>query len=325
VSAESSHRAGAAPSRTGLLEKILVPLDGSEFGEQALPVARSLAGLAGPDTEIHLVHVHVSVPIFIEGIATVNPELERDREELEQEYVGTAARALSEEWSGTVRSALLHGPVDEALEEYADTQHIGLVLMSTHGRTGLKRAWLGSVTDRVIRRTGRPVLTFRPSEDPDAANEILREIGEILIPLDGSKRSETILPHAETLARLSGARITLLRVLPSYHSIGHPSQVQSAREEETVMARLVEDSEAYLADLETRVRERGFEVARSVEPGADPAAAILEVASSGSATLIAMATHGRGGMSRAFLGSVTDKVVRAAPCPLLLFRPDHSV
>ena len=311
-----------------MLEKILVPLDGSEFGEQALPLAESLARMYSGVTELHLVHVHVAVPVFLEGVATLSPEVETDREALEREYLASTAHTLEDRWPGPVHTALLQGPADRALDTYAEEQDVGLVVMSTHGRGGVTRVWLGGVADRLMRRIRRPLLVFRPEEGGRSVGESPwpsnSDLSNILVPLDGSTLSERILPHASTLATETGASLQLLRVLPPLFVVGKSSTGTFYPREEAILRELEEEAEEYLDGWVQRLEEEGLKVEKRVLSGAEPAKGILEVAREEETDLIAMATHGRSGVPRAVLGSVADKVVRGARRPVLAVRPQEG-
>ena len=148
----------------------------------------------------------------------------------------------------------------------------------------------------------------------------------ILVPLDGSALGEAALPHAEALAEKFGAALTLL------HATTPPATIAAAEaaagvipvvpvdlDPVTIATEEQEDAARYLGGIAERLRARGLTVDVS-EPEGDSAAAIVAVAGEQRADLIAMTTHGHGGLGRLVLGSVADEVVRHAPCPVLLVR-----
>lgn len=199
-----------------------------------------------------------------------------------------------------------------------------LIVMTTHGRTGLSRVWLGSVADGVVHRATVPVLLIRPSASPHARHAESALFRRILVPLDGSTTSSAIIPFAAKIAKCSGAKLVLLRVVapvplysfdagvPAYPvAILDPDMTeqvaQDAREELNVMAPQVE-------------KEFGVHLETIVATNQATASTILETAKTSGADLIAMTTHGRGA-SRLLLGSVTDKVLRGGHLPLLVYRP----
>ncbi|MBI2322556.1 MAG: universal stress protein [Chloroflexi bacterium] len=142
----------------------------------------------------------------------------------------------------------------------------------------------------------------------------------VLVPLDGSATAEAAMPHAEALARQGGARLTLLRVLPPPDSYVIPEAVFVDREQ--VMRSLEAEALGYLRAVRERLEGGGLTVRTTTRVG-DAATAILDTARAVGADLIVMATHGRSGLGRWALGSVADRVVRAAGVPVLLVRPSE--
>jgi nucleotide-binding universal stress UspA family protein len=136
-------------------------------------------------------------------------------------------------------------------------------------------------------------------------------LDDILIPLDGSPLSEQVLGPAVELARLMEARCLLLRVVPPHSSRGRGAGDLSE----------VAKAEEYLEGVAARLRRQGLEVRTRAHLARHPAGAILEEAAARPGSLIALATHGRGGLTRLLLGSVAGKLVRAAAAPLLVYRP----
>jgi nucleotide-binding universal stress UspA family protein len=297
---------------------ILVPLDGSELAESALPFAAELARRSGAPLE--LVHVHVPIspePIHVEGLPVIDEHMRSRRRDHERAYLERMRERLGPDV--TASAVLLDGPVAASLAAHARARGTWLIVLTTHGRGGLERIWLGSVADELTRVSPVPVLLVRPEHSAAAAR-----IGRILVPLDGSKRSEAILEHAAGLARYADAELVLFEaVQPVGAAVWLPAGELSVpaddllqRQQETARASL-EEAARPLAAAGLRVRTR-LEVARSV------AGAILAAADAEPAGLVALATHGRSGLARAALGSVADKVVRASRTPVLLFRPPAS-
>jgi len=299
-------------------DSILIPLDGSPFGEQALPMGLDLARRMG--AEVHLVHVHQPVrpAPYVEGLPAYNSELEEEARRREEQYLASLANRSAETAGVVVRRALLEGPVAPALSRYAEEEEIGLVVMTTHGRGGLSRAWLGSVADALIRQVNVPVLLLRPGKG--GAAEKPREFRRILIPLDGSKLAESALSTAEAIGRLSGAEYTLLQVVvPPFVLMPPRSTVVGGLPYED-MASHEQEAAEYLEAVARPLRARGLDVKAVVETHTNPALAVLEYAQANDIDLIAMSTHGRVGFSRIALGSVSDKVLRGSEVPVLLQR-----
>ena len=199
--------------------------------------------------------------------------------------------------------------VDDAIEENVD-----LVVMGAHGRRGFRRFLLGSVTEEVVRLAPCPVLTIRGT---GTAQDVHR-VRKVLVPFDFSEHSRTALGSAAKMAASYGASLHLLHVIEPIME-PHPYVPLHYRSESfdlpQLKARVREDLGPIVADV---VDGR---VATEVEVlEGDPALCITEHAETIEADLIAMATHGRTGLSRFFLGSVTEKVVRSAGCPVLTLK-----
>lgn len=300
---------------------IVVPLDGSRFGEHALPYAVTVARHSG--SRLHLVHVYDRVspgdllsvtPYHYEGVDL--KEYEETYLEEDRSYLDRLARRIDPDGEIAVTTALLKGEVRRALEEYADEVGAGLVVMSTHGRTGVSRAWLGSVADTLVRHISLPMLLIRP---PSVATEPPSRVklGHVLVPLDGSAKAEGAVAVARALAEGTGARMTLL------HAVS-PRMVVGARSYPVRTGRLEErwvDAETYLERAAAPLREAGLDVDTRVLEHDDPHGAILATALEEGADVIAMATHGYSGLARAVLGSVTDKVLRGSVLPVLVQGP----
>ena len=188
--------------------------------------------------------------------------------------------------------------------------------MSSHGRTGASRFWLGSVSDAVIRSAPVPVLMVRGGEaaNPSALFE------RILVPLDGSALAEGVLPHAIALAKLSAARVHLLQVEERAEDLRLSVWGLAQQEPDDLPARLAA-ADRYLHHVVSHFESEWPPATVSVEArgGHRVGEAITQVAIDRDSDLIAMATHGRGA-SRLLLGSVADKVIRGTTCSVLLYR-----
>lgn len=300
-----------------MYERITVPLDGSEFGRQALPAARAVARRSGG--VLRLVHVHAMFPP-IEGEQPPRSflEMEEKAREEDRERLGVLAADLADEGIA-VETELLEGPVVETL--VADVNAgADLVVMATHGRGAFSRFWLGSVADGLIRSAETPVLLIRPD---DGRTETEREpsVESILVTLDGSRLSEQILGPAGELARLFGARLRLLRIVPPVMAPGFSYPDLPAGIDADAVQELEASAKTRLEGVVGKLEEAGHDVEAEVLLDPRPASAILDACEEIGASLVAMATHGRGGLRRVVLGSVTDKVVRGADRPVLVYRP----
>lgn len=292
-----------------MLRTILVPLDGTPFGEQALPVATAVARRTG--ARVRLAHVHRPVPVDQQtlGATAEFAAREEDRRKLARVAGELAAAGVPAE------HALLDGPVAETLVRHAAEVAADLVVMTTHGRGPLSRAVLGSVADSLVRRLTAPTLLVRPT-DPAAPHGPPPPVRHLLVALDGTKAAEAVLPKAVELGEAMGARFTLLRVVSTVPAYPIPAGVVPPGLDEEVM-RVRAAAAAYLERVAAPLRDKGLDVRTLVAVDPDPGRAILEEAHDLGCDLIALESHGRSGLARLLHGSVTGDVVRHATTPVL--------
>ncbi len=307
-----------------MYRSILVPLDGSPSAEFAVPVARGIARRTRGG--VHLVHVHV--PLSAAGaLRRATPsyydEWEAEAKGPEEDYLAGLKRRLPNQDNIYVDHRLEDGSVVDTLVRCAVETSADLVVMTTHGRGPLARAWLGSVADGVVRQSSVPVLLLRPTADPEPMGEHL--FRNILVALDGSPLAEQILEHATALGTLVGARYTLARVVSPMLLSGYAPTPEGMLGDATHTPELelmIGDAEMYLEETADKLRERGLSVETQVVVETQPAIGLLDFAREKAADMIAMATHGRTGFSRLVLGIVADKVLRGTTAPILLLRPE---
>lgn len=293
-----------------MFKTIFVPLDGSPLAEQALAVTRPLALLDG--AEVTLLRVPDMAQVFIpaeSGYSLLYPDISINQARAEaQDYLeqtraklGSAIKTHAHLGSGEVAAAI----VDDANRARAD-----LIVMSSHGYSGVTRWMLGSVAEKVLHAAACPVLVVR--QQPPCKR--------ILIPLDGSPLAEQVLPAAMSVATALQLPVTLLRVLPPLA----PEELAELDEAERGLGvRLQEEIRAEAEDYlhqTLRGHPTSSDVSVALE-GGNPARAILHYAETHACDLIAMATHGRTGLRRWLYGSVTEKVLHGAHCSMLIARP----
>jgi nucleotide-binding universal stress UspA family protein len=298
---------------------ILVPLDGSTFAEQALPLAVSLAG----STRSRIVLVLVQdIPLWPDELARSETVMAMRRilHAEDEAYLRTIQQRYQRP-EQVIDIVTLPGElrqVGETLSLFTQEAGVSLVVLATHGRGGVKRAWLGSVADYLVRHVHVPVVLTRPGCAPAP------EAGRILVPLDGSPLAETALEEACTIAAGSQQEVTLVQVVPPVMRTISALEVAYAGFDEELTSMHRAAAEDYLDDVEERVRARGLRCTGLTVLGPNVAEAILELARPGPVALIAIATHGRGGVRRLVLGSIADKIVRAAEVPVLVYRPSMT-
>jgi nucleotide-binding universal stress UspA family protein len=297
---------------------IMVPTDCSGFDREAIRVALRLAETTR--AKVHLVRVSTGVAFF--GMAATTDGLALSAEALQQEFDTELAElhALAAECrmitNADITTALEQGSVPDALAGYANRNDVDVIIISSHGRRGFARFSLGSVTDSLIRLTTIPVLVVKPPRsylNPQVAGAFKR----IVVPLDGSALAEQILPRIAGLAELEGAELTLLYVLKPHTY----SQQQIQDPLLPWWEKDIASAEAYLFPMAAKLRRRGLTVSSDIVIGDDVAEKIVEFARCEKADLIAIATHGRGGLSRLIHGSVTDALTKSAPASVFVFHP----
>jgi nucleotide-binding universal stress UspA family protein len=314
--------------RPAAITRIVVPLDGSDLACRAVPPAEALAARLGAS----LIFVQAAGPTQVPGL---DAALALDLGETDAWLTLQQAKAAAQRKGLRAEAALARGelaarPAD-AILAVVQRYGAGLVVMATHGRTGARRALLGSVADAVVRRSPVPVLLiprhYRPPTRGGAGNSdwpttaLLTaaatpyQLPVIIVALDGSHEAEMALPPALSLAHGLGAVVELVRVVPATEPL--PGEAASR------MA--IEESGSYLSGIARRVVAAGFagtQVRWTTLParGTSIAEALLAHAAGAGAAMLVMATHARGGLRRLFRGSVESAVVAKATLPVLVVR-----
>jgi len=292
---------------------ILVPLDGSEFAEEALPLAKALASKIG--AELHLAHVVLPEPDV--DFKTPQEDLEwreRVREGADRYLTELAEHAVTEGIS--TLTAVLEGPVSATLLDYADEQEVDLIALTGHGSGGVRRWWLGSVADSLLRAGKVDILLVRPWDETEERSGHEARFHRILVPLDGSELAESALDSAIDLAGRFGASLVAVRVVPKpleLTSIYGVRGVEIRGEGHRVR---VADATTYITALADRVT--AVPVEAHVVESSSAADGIVDSARALEADLVVLSSRGLGGLSRAVIGSVADKVLRGTTRPVLV-------
>ncbi len=301
-----------------MIRSILVPLDGSPFSEAALGPALALARGAG--ARLHIVHAREPLrPLPMEapllGAVDVEPLMEAAHHAYLQRVTAKAQSALRH----PVSYALVEPPAVDALAEYIEGQAIDLVVMATHGRSGVVRMVLGSVAAALLERCDAPVLLVRPQQSAQKETH-LRPAAPVLVPLDGSSEAELGLPPAIAIARLLGAPITLVRVVEPFRLFGSASVRFTGEASPAETSRREAAARDALERAASRVAEHADRPDTLVIVDSEPARGIMAAARTCGAGLIALATHARGGLGRVVYGSVAEQLIAHGPSPVLLCR-----
>jgi nucleotide-binding universal stress UspA family protein len=293
-----------------MIDHMMVPLDGSELAERALPCAERLAAATG--AEVHL--VRVVEPVWTAPLAaaqmtaagagvawpavyTPDPggeEAWAAATQAADEYLATQRERLAMSTGGTVYADRLVGNTAAALLDYERTAGIDLIVMCSHGRSGLARFAVGSIADRLLRDGMAPLLLVRAFGDPV-------HLEQAVLCLDGSERAEAALDLVARLAPAVAREVTLLQVIER--------------------AGQGPEAERYLETAARRLPQETLTCDSRVEVG-DPSERILDVA--GPNKLVVMVTHGRSGLLRWALGSGADCVAHGHPAGLLLLRAGRA-
>jgi nucleotide-binding universal stress UspA family protein len=294
---------------------ILCPVDFSAVSRRALRHASALALRSG--ARLRVAHVLLPMPPVSRGvrgdaglIATTRRAVEA---ELEQLLAPIRAAGVA------VTSVLLDGYVVQRLVDEAESAGVDLIVTGTHGRSGVDRILLGSVTEKLLRKAPCAVLTVpagvEAGDDEDVA------FNTILCPVDFSSATTPAVRAAASLAGDTGGQLVLLHVLEGPAERDWPEPYRPA-----LAASREENSRAAVQRLEALVPEslRGEWRARVMVESGRPASAIVDVAASHQADLIVMGTHGGNVLTRAYLGTTADGVIRRASCPVLTVPPDGN-
>ncbi len=292
-----------------MFRALLVPLDGTPLAEHALPFALGIARQTEAAVHVALVHV----PDSYSEYAHVE-ELDEQAKSRERDYLSSLRRRLATLVKQPIHFHHLEGIVPETLVEEVFEQSVDLVVMNAHSWSQFARAIVGSVSDFLMRHLNVPLLVLHEPEDGAELSRVT-SLGRILVCLDGSPLGETILKPAEHLGQIWKSRYRLLRVVPRpVHWIERaPSGASFPDGAEAEHAEALD----YLESVARPMRARGLDVETCVVAHSSVVTGITEAAQG--CDVVALSTHGRGGLERLILGSVADKVIRATRRPVLVY------
>jgi nucleotide-binding universal stress UspA family protein len=265
--------------------RLLVPLDGSHFAEQALPLAQALG--QAHDSQLTLLSVRQGGG-RPRGMPAIQGGLNGDLSVYEQYLDQVVARSKRD--GVRMEPLVVEGRVAEQINAVALEQSADALVMSTHGRSRVGRMLLGSVASEVLQQSTRPLVLVQSGQ---MAEPRPLAFSKLMVALDGSGEAESVLPYARALAARFDSEIILLSV---------PDDLQTENQ--------LEDLQRYLEDVAGALATSGLPV-RSIVTGSDPAHTIVEMARINDVDLIMLTTHGRGGRARLLFGSVTDTVIRS--------------
>jgi nucleotide-binding universal stress UspA family protein len=293
-----------------MFQRILVPLDGSELGELALPYAAELAAAFGSQVDL----------LYVDD--TKSPE----QQHMDQVYIGKMVERtveLIKNFSpvetnpARANPVILDGEPAAQIIEYAKKNNVSLLIMVSHGRSGIMPWPMGSTAAKVLQRTDKPVLFIRAQKPvPQSGTSVF---GRILLPLDGSPNGESALPHIKELTTRIASELTFFRVIaPGYHvqTIGGLNYVSLPKAE---IDRLSDEARQYLDRISAEVEGSRATIKLEVRVG-DAASEIIKFAAEQDFNLIAMSSHGYSSIDKWTFGGVTYKVLHSGRTPLFLVR-----
>ena len=306
-----------------MYDRILVPLDGSPLAEQVLPyVTRISKGLGIP---VHLLQIFPSPSEQLEdprhgrygtGISAG----------IHDESIDYLNSVLSKTAGMEGTSEAHEGDAVSRIIDIADESPASLVAMSTHGRSGVTRWLMGSVTDRVLHAIKNPMLIVRGRHEGEPEPDTNLET--IIVPVDGSSLAEQVIPHVAALAKGLNLKVTLLRAVATEEEFSGVTSYERLEgvvglhfpSYEEMATEAGNQAMAYLQGLEETLREQGVASVDHQIVRGGAAHVIVDLAQETPDNLVAMTTHGRSGPARWAMGSVTDRVVRYSGDPVLVVR-----
>ncbi len=300
-----------------MYKKMLIPLDGSKTAEAVLPYARTLARKVNLPVELlGVVDIADLATQVSRGSARYFDSLISDSVQSSEAYLNRIAATFPK---SNVKCTTEKGRPEEVILEKA-SEKTTLVTMATHGRSGINRFLLGSIAEKVLRAATSPILLVRATEGINNDGEAT--LNSVVVPLDGSELAETVLSEVRALARELGLEVILLRAYKV------PANIYAAPEEyypvqyEEIKTELRDEAKNYLEKKAEELRRFGIAKVSYLTPEGLAADEIMALGRKLPDNLIAMCTHGRTGLGRWVLGSVTESVVRHSGDPVLVVRPN---
>ena len=296
--------------------RILIPLDGSKTAEQVLPYARTLANKLKAAVELMGVIdiVEFAVHISAERARYLEKMIEQE-ERSSMDYL----KGIAATFPGLgVNCVIEKGRAAEAIIDRAAADKGTLIAMATHGRSGIDRWVLGSVAEKVLRATNNPLLLVKGAKQ--AASGEQARLTSVIVPLDGSELAESVLPAVTELAKKLDLEIILFRAFNIPYSLYAGADGYYALNFDQLITEIKDDANAYLEKKTEELKRNGVEKISFLVKEGLSADEIISFGRQTPDNLIAMCTHGRSGVKRWVLGSVTENVVRHCGDPVLVIR-----
>lgn len=309
-----------------MYSRMLVPLDGSELAETVCVYAKELAGRLDAD----LILLHVSSPALQDRVPMEQAYIDHIAEVMRERVKEVQQRTAPDGKSKPVKvtGKLATGYSAEEILSYAEKQSVDLLVLASHGYSGVKRWSMGSVASKVMSATKIPVWLVKAGHPEDVPYDKWPR-RTLIVPLDGSGLAESVLPHVETLAKQRGTEpvdVVLLRVsepvtVPTYYTAdvsGVAIDWGNFVQKEAVKRKQI--AREYLADIEKRLSKADITVRSEVIEG-QPNNEIVDYANKLPFSMIIMATHGRSGLSRLVYGSAAANILQGVNKPMFIIKP----
>jgi nucleotide-binding universal stress UspA family protein len=297
--------------------RILIPLDGSKAAEKVLPYARTLAG--GLKVPVELMEV-IDIADMVTHIAVAKARyldaMIEDRARSNEAYLRGVAKTFPE---AAVKCAIEKGRAAEVIIGKAEADPGTLIAMATHGRSGIDRWLLGSVAEKVLRGTANSLLLIRATEEAKTEGEAV--LKSIVVPLDGSELAESVLPMVAGLAKKLNLAVVLFRAYNLPYSVYRGGDGYSAINFDELIAEIRDEAREYLEKKIAELKKLGIENVSYIARDGFSSDEIIKIGRETPDNLIAMCSHGRSGVKRWVLGSVTETVVRHSENPVMVLRP----
>ncbi|HEY1234166.1 MAG TPA: universal stress protein [Candidatus Binatia bacterium] len=299
-----------------MYSKILIPLDGSRTAEKVLPYARHLTALLEIPVELLAVIdvAELATHITAEKARFLDPMIEEGLHSSENYLRGIAAT-----FGGAAVSCKVEkGRADDVIIQMGETDTAMLIAMATHGRSGLNRFLLGSVAEKVLRGAPNTLLLVRASAAARSEGEA--SFKSVIVPLDGSELAESILPMAGGLATKLGLDVVLFRAYHIPYNAYAADDGFYAVDYDDLIAAVRDETNQYLEKKAVEIKKLGVEKVSAIAKEGFAGDEIIAIGNNTPEGLIAMCSHGRSGVKRWVLGSVTENVVRHTSDPVLVVR-----
>jgi len=290
--------------------RMLVPLDGSETAEKVLPYARTLAG-------------NLKIPIELLAVIEMSRSVSAEKTRYLDTVVDAAIRRnqeylqrIAKTFPGASVEYTVEGGVPEEIIITKAADKGTLITMATHGRSGVSRWLLGSITEKILRGSNNHLLVVRANQEAKTEDKVT--LDSVMVPLDGSEQAEAALPIAVELAKVMNLKVVLLRAYSDKHiHYSYQDYLPAVKELE---AKSQSEAISYLDSKVRQLKSEGLVDVFPLASEGEAAETIIELARGAPNSLITMCTHGRSGVKRWVLGSITEKVVRHSGNPVLVVR-----